>query len=209
MYNLPVLTGFQPQKALLILVFFRFNDSEVLPWEPVILFFFNRWCANQKIFHKTWVNIAHVKCCETQYRVYIDVFKWWSVCFKSFCYHAFWQSLRSSVCFWLTTVESQLFVIFVGKARKTEITTVVTWVWSSFPAFQWLKWRFMSFWRSLTCWGPHQSSKVKYSWIHVKKMEYPSLSTVNLIVHSTMWNRNVQTQTLNAWGWFYLQNWVV
>lgn len=111
--------------------------------------------------------------------------------------------------FLLTTVESQLLVGFVGKARKTVVTTVVTWVWSSFPAFQWLKWRFMSFWRSLTCWGPHQSSKVKYSWIHVKKMEYPSLSTVNIIFHSTMWNRNVQTQTLNAWGWFYLQNWVV
>lgn len=71
--------------------------------------------------------------------------------------------------FLLTTVESQLLVGFVGKARKTVVTTVVTWVWSSFPAFQWLKWRFMSFWRSLTCWGPHQSSKVKYSWIHVKK----------------------------------------
>ena len=52
MYNVPVLTGFQPQKALLILVFFRFNDSEVLPWEPVILFSFNRWFVNQKILYK-------------------------------------------------------------------------------------------------------------------------------------------------------------
>lgn len=51
------------------------------------------------------------------------------------------------------------------------------------------------FW-SLKCWDPHQSSifQVKYSWIHVKIMEYPSFSPVNFMNFT-------QPQCL---GWLFL-----